>query len=190
MVHSPSPRKPSLWKGVVAGLAAGAVATLVMDQVQKSIMKASLETERRKRRAAGEPEGRIATEQAAQQHESETDEGSTGVVARKLTHAATGEILSSDQAKTGGNYVHYTFGTLMGGVYGVAAEYFPEATSGGGSTFGTLFFLGADEVAVAALGLAPPPKDIPLPNHFNHWLLHVVYGTTADTVRRLVRRLL
>ena len=63
--------------------------------------------------------------------------------------------LDKEQKKTAGRVVHYTFGTLMGIVYGVSAELVPEATTGAGTAFGTLLYLGADEVAVPAFQLCP-----------------------------------
>lgn len=182
--------KPNIWKGLAAGLAAGVAATLVMGQFQKSAAKATQALDTASRRAKGESEGRIATEQAAEQAASANDEGSIGKVARVLVHAATGRTLYGEEKQKAGLAVHYTFGTLMGVVYGVMAEGFPAGTSGGGAAYGTMLFLGADEVAVPALGLSPMPTNTAVPSHLQHWAAHVVYGTTAEMVRSGVRRLL
>ncbi len=186
----PKKRTPSLWKGVVAGLAGGIAATIMMDQVQQAIARGANELDRRKRLAQGESEGSIATKQAEKAKDEVDEAGSTGGVARAVTHAVTGHILTADEEKRGGSIVHYCFGTSMGVLYGVAAEFLPEATSGGGTAFGTLLFLGADEIAVPALGLASPPQDVPVASHANHWALHIAYGATAELVRSLVRRML
>jgi putative membrane protein len=183
-------KKPCLWKGLVAGLAGGIAATIVMDHVQIAIARGTNELDRRKRLAAGESEGSIATKQAEKAKDEVDEANSTGSVARELTHAVTGHILTPDEEKTGGSLVHYSFGTSMGVLYGAAAEYLPEAATGGGAAFGTLLWLGADEMAVPALGLASPPQDVPIASHLNHWALHIAYGTTAELVRRFVRRLL
>jgi putative membrane protein len=183
-------KKPCLWKGIVAGVAGGIAATIVMDEVQKAIARGTDELDRRKRLAQGESEGSIATKQAEKAKSEVDEENSTGAVARKLTHAVTGHILTADEEKTGGSLVHYGFGTSMGILYGVAAEYVPEATAGGGTAFGTLLWLGADEIAVPSLGLASAPQDVPVASHVNHWALHIAYGATAELVRSLVRRLL
>ena len=182
--------KPILWKGALAGLVAGLAATYMMDEVQKVIARGTNEIDRRKRLGAGESEGSIATKQAEKQKEDVDEENSTGGVARKVTHAVTGHILTADEEKTGGTAVHWIFGTSMSVLYGIAAEYFPEVTAGGGTAFGTVLFLGADEIAVPAFGLATPPQDVPVGSHANHWALHIAYGGTADLVRSLVRRVL
>lgn len=86
--------------------------------------------------------------------------------------------------------MHYTFGTLMGVVYAVSAELLPEATTGAGTAFGTLLFLAADEVAVPAFQLSPPPTDTAVFDHLQHWAAHVVYGGSLEMVRNLIMRLM
>jgi uncharacterized membrane protein YagU involved in acid resistance len=190
MLMFPFKKKPSFWKGVLAGLAGGIVATIAMDETQKAIARGANELDRRKRLAAGESEGSIATRQAEEAKNNMDEENSTGGVARKLTHAVTGHIMTAEEEKTGGSLVHYCFGASMGALYGVVAEYLPEAKLGYGTVFGTLLWLGADEIGVPALGLASKPQDVPLANHANHWALHLAYGSTAELVRGLVRRVL
>lgn len=182
--------KPNIWKGLAAGLAAGIAATLVMDQFQKGAAKATQAADIAARRAKGQSEGRILTEQHQQEEEQQNDEGSIGKVARVVVHTATGKTLYGEQKRRAGLAVHYTFGTLMGVLYGGLTEYFPPAASGGGSAYGTLLFLGADEAAVPALGLSPTPANTPIASHLQHWTAHIVYGTTAELVRSGVRRML
>ncbi len=181
---------PSLWKGLAAGLAAGVAATLVMGEFQKGMAQAAQAVDTASRRSRGEPEGRIATEQQQKLAEQQNDEGSIGKAARILVHATTGKTLYGEEKQKAGMAVHYTFGTLMGVLYGVCAEYFPPAASAGGSAYGTLLYLGADGVAVPALGLSPRPADTSASSHLQHWAAHIVYGTTAEVVRSSVRRLL
>ena len=185
-----SKSKATIWKGMVAGLAAGVAATLAMDQFQKGATNAANAANAASRRAQGQSEGRIATEQHQTQAEQQNDEGSIGKVARVVVQAATGKTLYGEQKQQAGLVVHYTFGTLMGVLYGVLAECFPPVSSGGGSAYGTLLFLGADEIAVPTLGLSPAPIDTPASSHLQHWAAHIVYGTTAELVRGGVRRLL
>jgi uncharacterized membrane protein YagU involved in acid resistance len=56
--------------------------------------------------------------------------------------------------------------------------------------FGTGLFVAADEVAVPALGLSKSPREYPLSTHLYGLASHLVYGFTAEYVRRGVRRLL
>ena len=126
-------------------------------------------------------------EQAQKEQQAAQQEDSTEIFARKIAKA-TGKTLDKEKKKTAGRVVHYTFGTLMGIVYGVSAELVPEATTGAGTAFGTLLFLGADEVAVPAFQLAPAPTETPAKDHLQHWAAHVVYGGSLELVRSLVRR--
>ena len=56
--------------------------------------------------------------------------------------------------------------------------------------FGTAVWLGADEVAVPAFGLAGPPWEHPASVHARALTAHLVYGVATEGVRRLVRRIL
>ncbi len=53
--------------------------------------------------------------------------------------------------------------------------------------FGAALWLGADEVAVPLFGLSGPPFAYPASTHASALAAHLVYGATADLVRRAVR---
>src|SRR3982074_3618984 len=137
--------------------------------------------------AQGESPWEIAHEQVQQEQQAAEQEDSTEILARKIAEAR-GKTLDKEKKKKAGQAVHYTFGTLMGIVYGVSAELVPEATTGAGTAFATLLFLGAEEVAVPPLRPAPPPAQTPAPDHLQHWAAHVVYGGSLELVRSLLRR--
>ena len=67
-------------------------------------------------------------------------------------------------------------------------RFMEKKVTGAGTAFGTLLFLGADEVAVPALRLSPTPADTPTTDHLQHWAAHVVYGGSLELVRTLLRR--
>jgi len=180
-------RRPSLAKGLLTGIAAGLAATVVMDQFLNIASAAQKAAEKRRKLAEGESLWLIANEQA-QQEMKKASEDSTVKVARRIA-ASTGTHLSKDHLKTAGQAVHYTFGTLMGVCYSATAEFFPEVATGGGSAFGTILFIGADEVAVPAFHLSGPPTETPVSNHLQHWAAHIVYGSTLEFARNLLRRL-
>lgn len=182
-------KRPSLSKGLIAGAAAGIAATLVMDQFLKLAAAAQKAQEKREKLADGESPWLIANELAQEEMSQANSEGSTDKVARRLAEAA-GTSIDKTNLKTAGQAVHYTFGTLMGVCYSAAAEFYPEITAGGGAAYGTLLFLGADEVAVPAFHLAPPPTQTPASDHLQHWAAHVVYGGTLELARNILRRLL
>jgi putative membrane protein len=89
-----------------------------------------------------------------------------------------------------GPAVHYAFGAAVGGAYGLLAELAPATAGGGGLPFGTAVWLAADEAALPALGLSPPPTEYPLSSHAHSLASHWIYGVTTDLVRRLVRCIL
>jgi putative membrane protein len=118
------------------------------------------------------------------------DEDATMKAAGKVAEAA-GHRLSKEQKKKAGSIVHYAFGTGMGALYGTVAEVGPrklrrhDLLSGAG--LGGVLFIGADEIAVPALGLSKKPTEAPLSSHVYALASHLVYGLTTGAVRKAVR---
>jgi putative membrane protein len=157
--QSDGTERPSLWKGVVAGLAGGLVATWAMGLIPKP---------------SPEPQ------------QAKSDDATVKTASAISEHVA-GHHLTRQEKKVAGPAVHWAFGTTMGGVYGAIAEAWPLARRGWGVPFGTALWLGADEVAVPSFGLGPKPSETPGSLHAWALAAHLVYGFTADTVRRAVR---
>lgn len=181
--------RPSVLRGIAAGVAAGITATLIMDQFQKLTTAGQKAVEKHKKLAEHESPWEIAHEQTQKEQEQAEREDSTEIVARKIAEAA-GTHLPKRNEKKAGQAVHYTFGTLMGVIYGISAELLPETTTGAGTAFGTLLFLAAHEVAVPAFQLSLSPADTPAVDHLQHWAAHVVYGGSLELVRNLITRLM
>jgi uncharacterized membrane protein YagU involved in acid resistance len=179
-------KKPSVLRGIVTGMAAGIAATLIMDQFQKLTTASQKATEKHIKLAHGESPLQIEHEQKQKEQQAAQQEGSTEIVARKIAEVTGSQLADKQKA---GQAVHYIFGTLMGVVYSISAELLPDIT-GSGAAFGTLLFLGADEVAVPAFQLSPPPSDTPSIDHLQHWAAHIVYGGSLELIRSLVRRIL
>ena len=182
-------RNPNVVRGVVTGVAAGLAATLIMDQFQKLTTAGRKAAEKQIRLARHESEEAIERDQRHKEEEAAQQEDSTEKVARKIASVA-GSELPQENRKKAGQAVHYAFGTLMGAVYGVTAELVPEVTTGGGTAYGTLLFLGADEIAVPAFQLSAPPTETAPTDHLQHWAAHVVYGGSLELIRSLLRRLM
>lgn len=180
-------RRPNVFRGVVTGVAAGIAATLIMDQFQKLSSAGKKAADKQIRLALDEPEEAINRDHQQQAEQAAKQEDSTEKVARKIA-AAAGKDLPEANKKKAGQAVHYAFGTLMGAIYGVSAELVPEVTTGGGTAYGTLLFLAADEVAVPAFQLSPPPTETAPTDHLQHWAAHVVYGGSLELIRSLMRR--
>lgn len=175
-------------KGLAAGLAGGLVASWVMNQ-----FIAGVKQFQEQQSAEPEAEGRHRHESRrlrARQREQEQEENEDATV--KTAVAISEEVLDrplrQEEKKPASTAVHYIFGAAMGGLYGMAAEHWDEARTGAGTIFGTALWLAADEVAVPAFKLAPPPQDTPLPKHATYWAAHAVYGATTELVRWSLRK--
>ena len=164
--------RPRLSRGILAGAAAGLVSAWVMNQFLVAWSKAQ-----------------SALECPAKEAQSE-GEDSTEKVADAIACAMTGRHLSKAAKKRAGPVVHYAFGSLMGGAYGALAEYSREARRGFGTMFGTVLFVGADEIVVPLLGLGKPPNEEPISSQASHLAAHMVYGASVEVVRRGLRKLM
>jgi putative membrane protein len=167
-----------LARGVIAGLVGGLIGTIAMTQFQSAWNKAAHSLKSR---------GQEASKQVHNEPEDEQNEDATMKAAGRIA-ALLGRQLSFEQKKRLGPVVHYSFGTLQGGLYGAALDRF--AIEGGllhGAAFGATLFVMADEVAVPALGLAGNPADSPLSSHIYALASHLVYGVTTEVARRRLR---
>ena len=117
-------------------------------------------------------------------------EPATVRAAEAISEGVLGHELTRREKQVAGPAVHYAFGTAAGTAYGATAELWPEAATGAGLPFGTVFWIAADEIAVPALGLSDPPTEHPPSVHLYALASHLVYGLVADVVRRGVRRVL
>ncbi|MEO6590194.1 MAG: DUF1440 domain-containing protein [Pyrinomonadaceae bacterium] len=162
----------SVTKGLAAGLIGGLVATVVMTQYQKLVTQ------------IGQPANSSDTKKKEQ------GENSTVKTAKAISENVFDHKLKKTEKEQAGNAVHYVFGTTVGALYGAAAELMPASATGYGLGFGTALFIGADEIAVPALGLSEPPTEIPMSTHAYGLSSHLVYGLTAELVRRAVRKIL
>ena len=173
--------RPSAWKGLVAGAAAGFLGTIAMTQFQNAWRKLS----ENKQAGDGGP-----NQSSSRARHSEQNENATMKAAGKLARLA-GRELTREQKGTASPFIHYGFGTAMGALYGMAIEAAPRNVRRQrfplvGGLFGSALFLGADEIAVPAAGLsqgAPSPA-----THLYGWLSHLVYGVGTEFVRRKIRR--
>jgi uncharacterized membrane protein YagU involved in acid resistance len=184
----------NLWKGAVAGLAAGLAVTLVMTQFQhlSGKLAKALESDEPKKpqHAADRGKKKSGEGDGPGKGQKKQDEDATVKTAKAISTKLFHHELTPDEKKVAGPAVHYSFGTLTGGIYGALAELNPAVTRGVGLPFGTAVWLGADEVAVPAFRLAKPPLENPPSVHVRALAAHLIYGLTTETARRLVRRIL
>lgn len=148
-------------RGTVAGLIAGVAASFAMDRFQAAA-SGLLPSD------GGEEEP--ATEKAAD----------------AVATAMTGQKVSDAAKPLAGQSVHYALGIGLGIAYGIAAEFRPAVTAGFGTAFGVGTATLLDEAAVPAVGLGEVPWKAPLSTTLYAFASHLVFGGTAEIVRRQV----
>lgn len=176
-------------ENLAAGLVVGALSGLVGSWLMLRFIKGpgdallnSLKSDEDHQHDAAEAQQRQQSGQPAPEH---VTMQAAGLFARL---APGGRELSRQEREFGGTVVHYTFGTLMGLGYGIAAEFTTLPTLGQGALFGTVLWTATDLWSVPAVGFAKWPNQEPAAAHLSHWLAHVVYGVGMETTRRLLRR--
>ena len=179
----------SVWKGLAAGFAGGLAAAWTMNQFQ-TLLGRLMEGEERAHGAQslqkGSPRRGVGRALARRGKDDPEDDA-----AARLAQAVAVEVfdreLTKQEKETGGAVAHYAMGAGTGAVYGALAEVLPEATAGFGLPFGAAVWAVADEAVVPALGLSKSAKEYPLSIHAYALASHLVYGLTAEAVRRALR---
>ena len=185
-------RERDVWKGLAAGLIGGLAASWVMNQFQMMWSRESEGIEKAHGAQSLKPSGgQEAVEEIkrAPQSNSESQEDATEKIASAVSEKIFRRQLEKDEKEVAGTVVHYAYGTAMGGLYGVAAEFVPAIGIGAGLPFGAAFWLVADEMVVPLLGLAEDPEEYPPSTHAYALCSHLVYGLTAEAVRRTLRKI-
>jgi putative membrane protein len=171
---------PHILRGILAGIAGGLVASWMMNEFLAG-PGAQLT------KALNTPEENAA----AAKQDPEARQDATMITADKIVETVTGgQHLTWSQQKEGGPIVHYSFGALMGGIYGGLAEYSSLFSSGYGTGFGSALFASADLLAVPAFHLSAPLDETPVHTLATPYAAHLVYGATTELVRRFVRKVL
>lgn len=161
----------AVWKTASAGALAGLAASWVMNQFQSLWAKAAKE---------------LSTNSGTGQESGGEGEDATVKTAEALSHKLFCHELAGEEKKWAGPVVHYSFGTLVGAVYGVLAESVPATRAGSGAVYGTIVWLVADEIGVPVFGLSKPSWEAPASSHARALASHLVYGISADLARRFI----
>ena len=151
-------RNGHLLRGIAAGLAGVFVASWVMNQFMAG-------PGQRLQKAVQSPE---ANERQAIESE-EPQEDAMKAADSIVSTTTGGQHLSWAEKQKAGPVVHYAFGTMMGGLYGGIAEFYPPVRAAFGTTFGSALFAGADLLAVPVLNLGHPPTDQPKSAWHRRW---------------------
>jgi putative membrane protein len=177
----------NVWKGLVAGLAGGLVASWTMNQFQAAWMRVAANSEKPHGAQSMQPSEGSTGNQA---EDGKEQDDATVETAKVISRNVFGHELEESEKKPAGAAVHYAFGTATGGLYGALAEVTPQVTSGAGVPFGAAFWLLADEISVPVLGLSKGPTEYPVSTHVYALASHLVYGVTAEMSRRALRQVL
>ena len=151
----------SLAREGLAGLAAGLVASWAMNVFQSRLKD-----------AVGDPDPPRET--------------STAAAAERVAETVAHAPLPSEARAPAGTALHYAFGAALGLVYGVAGARLPALRAGYGMLYGAAVSLVADEVAVPALRLSPPAREVSAVNHLRGFASHLVFGLALEGTRRLL----
>lgn len=177
----------NVWKGLVAGLAGGLVASWTMNQFQAAWTRIQENAEKNHGAQSMQPS---AGSKGDQSQDAQDQDDATVKVAKVISEDVLGHKLEESEKKPAGAAVHYAFGTVSGGLYGALAEITPQVTTAVGIPFGAAFWLLADEVTVPLLGLSKGPTEYPASTHAYALASHLVYGATAELSRRAIRHVL
>jgi putative membrane protein len=169
-----------LVRGILAGVAGGLIAAWVMNEFIAGPGAALT-------RAVNTPQ----ENEAAAKADPEVYQDATMKAADQIAEVATGGAhLTWSEQKAGGPIVHYSFGALMGGLYGGLAECSDVFSSGFGTGFGSALFAGGDLFAVPVFRLGEAVGEYPLHTLATPFAAHLVYGATTELVRRVVRKVI
>lgn len=179
-----------LWKGALAGAAAGLAAGYAMvkfqelwsrlqdDQKKQDIPAHRIEAQREDARNSDVEKDQPVDEERAD---------ATVKVANRISKTFANYELSRSDAEFAGPAVHYAFSAAIGALYGTVGEIAPVVRAGFGNAFGAALFVVADEVAVPVMHLSKPPQEVPLSKHLYGLVSHLVYGSTTEGLFRLLR---
>jgi len=148
-------------RGAVAGVIAGAVASFAMDRFQ-------------------------AVASSLLPSDGSDDEPATEKAADAVATRVTGQEVPEAAKPLAGQSVHYALGIGLGVAYGIAAEFRPSVTAGYGTAFGLGTATLLDEATVPAVDLGDAPWKAPFSTTVYAYASHLVFGGTAEIVRRQV----
>jgi putative membrane protein len=162
-------RRPSPWKGFLAGAIGGLAGSFAMSQFHALVLR-------------NVPANSEVSEVGK--------EDSTVRAASAISRAAFRHELTAEEKKLAAPGMHYSFGAGMGAIYGTLAECMPPEHLGWGIPFGVAVWLGAHVIAVPALGLSEPVTRSEAGPEAAEFGGHLVYGAAAEILRRLLRNYL
>lgn len=158
-----------LTRSVLAGTAAGALATYVMDGVGEAIYARTSDA--------------VKAQETAVQPNS-----ALSVLAKRMLSALGRDAADEKAVERLGDALHWAFGTANGALYGWLDAALPVFHRSRGAPL-ILALIAFDEFGLAAIGLAQPPDRYPAATHLRSVANHLVYGAVLTVgYRGLVDR--
>ena len=122
--------------------------------------------------------------------QAEEGEPSTEVVARIGFEKVTGHDPDEVTKHRLGQAVHWSYGILLGSVYGAMREEADGPDLLGGLGYGTAAWVIGDELMVPLLGLAEGPTAHGWTDHAKALGAHLVYGAATSTATHALKRVM
>ncbi len=149
-------------RALLGGLAAGFVASFAQNLFFKSTARI----------APGQPEGAFTPPEPEQRSET-----ATATVARRVAQGLMARDLSDEAKGRAAMAVHFGWGSMWGGLYGILGESFPSLRSPIGMVaYSTAVWGVSDNVILPAFHLSAWPQAYPPRNHAYAWAAHIAYG--------------
>src|ERR1051325_5818163 len=117
----------NIWKGIVAGLAGGLVASWTMNQFQAAWTRLAENTEKPHGAQSMQPAQGSSGDQSQDAHE---DDDARVKASEAISERVFDHELQESEKRPAGAVVHYAFGTASGAMYGVLAGVAPQGTTG------------------------------------------------------------
>lgn len=118
------------------------------------------------------------------------DEPATATVGRIAYETVTGEEPEQETKQKLGQAVHWGYGILLGGAYGLLRGDADAPDLAGGLGYGTAAWLLGDELMVPLLGLAEGPTAHSWSDHAKALGAHLVYGAATSTATHALKRVM
>ena len=166
-------KPPSVYRGVVLGLAGGALGVLAMGQYWTKIAPLLEGGSQSGGDDAKKPDQNVISP-FGQQHE--PGESSTAAMGRLAYQAVTGRTPGKETRAALSEAVHWGFGVLSGAVFRAITARQQQANPLTGAAFGAALWAFNDEGMVPLLGLQDGPAASPPTGHLNRLGAHLSYG--------------
>jgi hypothetical protein len=165
-------------KGTIAGVVGGLAGTFAMSEFQNWWSRA----------VRGEqPQSSAREHDARDWQEIDEETNANEVVAQTIARTTIGRSLDREELSGAAAAVHYAFGAVLGGLYGLLSEHVQSVRALSGAGYGSVVWAAADEIAMPALGLSEQTDAQSFERHVHSFAAHIVYGVATELVRRGVR---